>query len=555
VNVQAEVGAALKNVTAVLSMIHEAPDPQPNSATRRFRGAPVLRWTLDRTHRARRIDTVAVICWEDQLPSVLPVAGEERAYVLTKGPRVPLPEVEAVAAARRWADGWRGGPLATCHFDLGFYAPWCREIAQRLRSEAVVLIDPAAGLVDPQLLDRLVEQAEGHRDAELCFCPAAPGLGAALLRPALLDRLAVARTHPGRLLHYLPDQLSREPLAGDGCVPVAATVARTTGRFTLDSERQIARIEAATVSLNGELMGSDAEQIVRRVDILSATPAAADSLPRDVVLELNTVRATRPVFWPGRHLSVQRNPLSTETAAALFDELAGADDVRLTLAGVGDPVLSENIFEIIDAAVTRGVRRIHVETDLLGVPPECVTGLARSAIDVVSIHLPAVTKETYEAVMGIDGYAAVLENIRLFVAERHAARGRVPLLIPQFTKCGRNLGEMEAWYDQWLRALGSAVITGPSDFAGLIPDVAVADMSPPKRTPCRRLASRLTVLCDGAVVSCEQDVLGRGPMGHVGKAPLAEIWRGRFGRLRADHRDGNWSSHPTCGACREWHRP
>src|SRR6185436_15843948 len=65
-------GTALKNVTAVLSMVHEPPDPQPNSATRRFRGAPVLQWTLDRTHRAARIDTVAVICWEDQLPAVLP---------------------------------------------------------------------------------------------------------------------------------------------------------------------------------------------------------------------------------------------------------------------------------------------------------------------------------------------------------------------------------------------------------------------------------------------------------------------------------------------------
>src|SRR4051812_50037933 len=95
-------------------MVHEAPDPQPNSATRRFRGAPVLRWTLDRTHRARRIGTVAVICWEDQLHSVLPVAGEERAYVLTKGPRVPLPEVEAGAAARRGWDGGRGGGPANC---------------------------------------------------------------------------------------------------------------------------------------------------------------------------------------------------------------------------------------------------------------------------------------------------------------------------------------------------------------------------------------------------------------------------------------------------------
>ena len=548
-------GAALKKVTAVVSMLHEGPDPQPNSGTRTFRGAPVLQWTLDRTRQAQRVKTVAVICWEDQLPSVLPVAGDERAYVLTKGPRVALPEVEAVAAARRWSDGWRGGLLSTCHFDLGFHAPWVREVVQRLGSDAVVVIDPAAGLVDPELLDRIVERASSHGELEFCFAPAAPGLGAALVRPALLDRLAAARTHPGRLLHYLPDQLSREPLAGDGCVPVPAPVARATQSLTLDSQRQITRIETATVGLNGELLGSGAEAIVRTLQAFAASPTALDLLPREVVLELNTARATRPVFWPGRHHAIDRDPMPASAAAWLFDELRESDDVRLTLAGVGDPLLSDDFFDVLDAAAERGIRAVHVETDLLGISAERVARLARSAVDVVSIHLPALTSQTYEAVMGVDGYAAVMENVKRFVAERHAAGRRVPLLAPVFTKCGRNLAEMEAWYDQWLRAAGSAVIAGPSDCAGQVPDVGVADMSPPRRTPCTRLASRMTVLCDGRVVSCEQDVLGRQAVGQIGKQPLGEIWRRGFAPTRADHAAGQWSKHPLCRACREWHRP
>src|SRR5437868_14887245 len=103
-------------------MLHEPPSrgPANNSATRLFRAAPVLHWTLERTTRAKRVGSAAVICWEDQLPAVMPVAGERGAYVLTKSPRVALPEVDSVAAARHWADGWRGGLLSTCHFDLGF---------------------------------------------------------------------------------------------------------------------------------------------------------------------------------------------------------------------------------------------------------------------------------------------------------------------------------------------------------------------------------------------------------------------------------------------------
>jgi radical SAM protein with 4Fe4S-binding SPASM domain len=239
----------------------------------------------------------------------------------------------------------------------------------------------------------------------------------------------------------------------------------------------------------------------------------------------------------------------------LFDELAGADDLRLTLAGVGDPVLSAEVFDVIHAAAERDIVSIHVETDLLGLPPERVARLARSPVDIVSVHLPALTPKTYEAVMEIDGYAAVLENIKRFVAERQAARGRVPLLVPVFTKCAANLAEMEPWYDQWLRALGCAVIAGPSDYAGQIPDCAVADMSPPKRSACARLASRVAVLCDGRIVSCEQDVLGRQAVGEVGTQSLKQVWQSSLGAMRSDHQQGEWSKHALCATCREWHRP
>jgi len=72
---------------------------------------------------------------------------------------------------------------------------------------------------------------------------------------------------------------------------------------------------------------------------------------------------------------------------------------------------------------------------------------------------------------------------------------------------------------------------------------------------CSRINQRMTVLCDGTVVSCEQDVYGRQVMGRVGQASLKEIWSHSFGELRADHTAGNWKKQPVCAACREWHRP
>jgi radical SAM protein with 4Fe4S-binding SPASM domain len=156
--------------------------------------------------------------------------------------------------------------------------------------------------------------------------------------------------------------------------------------------------------------------------------------------------------------------------------------------------------------------------------------------------------------MGTSGYRRVLEHVHAFVQER-AARGRgVPVLAPLFTKCRDNLAEMETWYDQWLRAVGSAVIAGPSDFAGQIPDHAVADMAPPLRRPCARLESRMTILSDGRIVSCEQDVLGRQTLGRLGEDSIAAVWQQQFAKVREEHRKGEWQRRPLCAGCCEWHR-
>ena len=162
---------------------------------------------------------------------------------------------------------------------------------------------------------------------------------------------------------------------------------------------------------------------------------------------------------------------------------------------------------------------------------------------------------TYQAVMGVERFAEVIENIRRLVMRRQQRRSGVPIVVPTFVKCRENLGEMELWYDQWLKAVGSAAIVGPSDFAGLIPDCAVADMSPPRRRACSRLWSRMTILSDGRVVSCEQDVTARQVMGDVHTDTLETIWTKRFAGLRESHKTGCFNSAPTCARCREWHRP
>lgn len=534
----------MNNVTAVISMLHEG--AATNSAARFFRQQPVLAWTLQRLWMCEKLDSVAILCWEDQLEQLRAIAEEGEAHVLSKNPRMHIGPIESVAAARRWADGWRGGLLASCDFDLGFHGPWVQEVVQRLTIDAIVLIDPSAGLVDAKIISDLIEHAGANEKLELCFTQAAPGLGGVLLRPSLIEKLAVAQTHPGRVLHYLPDMAVRDPIGSEGCVAVPTSVARSTRNFRLDSDRQIERLTQAAVHLNGQLVRSDSEDLVNRL----RWTAEVDELPREIVLELNTNRTTSPIFWPGK--SIQRPPLTVDIARRIFEQVG--DDVRLSLVGVGDPLLHEQVFEIIAMARQAGIKAIQLETDLLPADALHIDRLVDSEIDVVSVHLPAMSQATYAAIMGADRFLDVIENMRRFVSRRQSRARAVPLLAPLFNKTQQNLGEMEMWYDQWLQALGAAVIVGPSTYGGLIPEVAVADMSPPRRKPCARLWSRMTILSNGKVVSCEQDVTGRQVVGDVTEGAIREIWRDRFSPLRSAHRAESWSSQPICVGCREWHR-
>jgi hypothetical protein len=279
-----------------------------------------------------------------------------------------------------------------------------------------------------------------------------------------------------------------------------------------------------------------------------------DALPREVVIELNTRRATLPIYSPAAQLRIDRAEMDRSVFQQLVEELAQADDMRITLAGTGDPLLHPQVFDMIADARSAGIAGIHLETDLIDVGETTCNRLVESGVDLITIHVPAITPATYQAVMGRDGYNEVIQNIRRLIEARHMLDRGTPLLMPTFTKCRANFAEMESWYDQWLRAIGCAVIAGPSTFAGQIADIAQADMTPPKRRPCQRIRSRLMVLSDGRWVTCEEDVLGRQTLGTVGQAAVTDLWQDAMSKLRSEHATGNLAGRPLCGNCCEWHR-
>jgi radical SAM protein with 4Fe4S-binding SPASM domain len=530
----------MRDAPAVVSLLHQS--PLPASAMRRFRGKPVLEWTLRRLGQCTGVSGTTILCWSDQISSL------RKFGVLFALDRPNVASLEAISAARRWADGWRGGLLSASCFDVGFHGPSLLAAMRQLETDRIVLIDPDAAFIDPAIINGLVAHAAEHSELEYCFTPSAPGQAGILLRRALVEKLAEAGMYPGRLLNYHPDIPGRDPIAMPQCAPVPTSIARASERFTLDSRRQVELFEKATHQLNGQLIKTNADGLLSLVRSQGQTFA----FPRDVTLEINSARATKPVYSPLRYGAVERPQIVVEMAGRIFSELSCADDVRVTLAGVGDPLLHPRFFEIVEAARAAEIGALHVETDLLSVNEEQLKKLACAPIDVLSVHIPAVTQRVYQQVMASEELPRLIENLRMFLKFRGEAA--TPILVPTFVKCRENLGEMEVWYDHWIRNLGCGVISGPSDCSGQIPDVAAADMRPPMRVACRRLCSRMMILSSGQVVACENDVHGKYALGQIGVETVSEIWKKGFASLRKEHAEGRYSL-PICQSCKDWHRP
>ena len=458
-------------VVAVVSLLHELHD---GSAARLIGQTPVLTRTLERLALCETIDATAVLCWQDQ-QAAAEVAAEGLADVVTVGPRQADRAVNLVRKSQAWGDGWRGGPLGTCPADRGWHAAAANAIADATDAAFLYVVDASFAFLDPELTDALVRHAREviKKNEPLHFTPAPPGLVGHLVARATASVLAAEpdarRQHPGRYLSYLPDNPRLDPIGFAACKSGPPWLTHAGVDCRVDDEARAAW--AAHVPAD-----ADARALCR------LRPPER----QDVTIDLTTRRWSRPIWLADaadRDLSL---------AALEKVDVAGC---RVSFAGVGDPLCHPHFKEAVAIVRERGATAVHVETDLLG--PDDAALLVAAEVDVISVHLPAMTAATYANVMRHNGMATALGSLARLVASPVGC-----VVVPTFVKLAANVGEMEAWYDQWLRLASAAVLRGPDSFnlhpASDVASLAAAPLDRTDRQPIGRVVSPLASLKQAA---------------------------------------------------------
>ncbi|MEJ5190251.1 MAG: SPASM domain-containing protein, partial [Breznakiellaceae bacterium] len=78
----------------------------------------------------------------------------------------------------------------------------------------------------------------------------------------------------------------------------------------------------------------------------------------------------------------------------------------------------------------------------------------------------------------------------------------------------------------------------------------VTDLSPLHRFPCWHLKRDLTVLLDGSVPLCREDLKREHVLGNLFHQPIEEIWE-RMGKVYLDHTQEKYPA--LCERCDEYY--
>ncbi len=540
------VGAAQGRIAALVPV-----DPDRSGLLRKrslaepFGDVTVLQATLEQLGRGADLETIILLapCHFDPEPLIrrerIPIPVEIEPCGQSPFP----PEQRAIAAARAWSDTcWRGGLGGMSVYDEVL----CPEPMHRVLSErgftAALLCAPDWPLVDVAAVDALLDrQRADPQRRHLVFTQAPPGLSGCVISAELLGQF-VSRSRLatiGSQLVYQPRSPQGDPIARADNVQIDHRVRNGLVRAAYDSPR-CRRAIRELLGAGSQRPSSTAEWVERLQERSARTP---DSLPALVLLEITTARHSRGRLGRDFAPLAPRADLAPALAERLFEQLAGAGDVAVSLEGAGDPLLHPELGRILDLAHQAGLP-IHLRTELradLRRDPDLLDALLST--EVISVDLHADTAATYRRMMGDDGFESVVKNLEHLCRQRRPLAGTngtaalaLPWVVPRLQRCDATYEDIDSFFDRWQHLLGTAVIEGrpPSDEEDM---VHTLDTLAPARTPRRAmrhdLLRRLTVRSDGSIPVSELLRGQREIVGSVADAPLDELWPALWQRRRA----------------------
>ena len=170
--------------------------------------------------------------------------------------------------------------------------------------------------------------------------------------------------------------------------------------------------------------------------------SAVPPLPRELQLEVtgacNLACAMCLVRYRPR-LGRTQGAMCFHTFKSIVDDLPDLE--KLTLQGLGEPLLAPDFMQMVEYATGRGVR-VGFNTNGTLLTPKRGEQLIRMDIDWLHVSLDGARAETYESIRDGSDFALVARNVRAFVDTKRRLGAERPTMSLVFVAMRRNIDEL-----------------------------------------------------------------------------------------------------------------
>lgn len=397
--------------------------------------------------------------------------------------------------------------------------------------------------VNRELTGRLLDRHERYR-ADYTFADGFPaGLAPELLR--------------GRALAYLRELAdgSGEPVERDALFRL---IQKDMNRFDIETElsttdQRLLRLNLAVDTLaNYTLCSSLARNEPSAIDDwvrhVEENRALHRTLPAYLSVQVLEQEVHELTYSP--YPAVHSRPLapgaimSVGRFETLLDELLDfAPEAVVSISHWGEVALHPEVDALISAVASRPPLRLIVETSGVGWQKESRDLLFSKRDVTVIVGLDTTDPAAYRQIRG-EGFSEAMDFAEQAL-EDNPERTYVQAVRSEITE-----PTLDDFYSFWSERTANVIIQKYDWFCGRLPDRKLGDLAPVNRFPCWHLQRDLTILVDGSVPLCREDLRQSRRLGNVFEDGLEGVWR-KGDEAYSEHISGVYQG--ICEKCDEYY--
>lgn len=241
--------------------------------------------------------------------------------------------------------------------------------------------------------------------------------------------------------------------------------------------------------------------------------------------------------------------MSFELFTKIANEAAdmGVHEVAMGLGG--EPLLHPRLIEMVKYVRSKGLL-VSFNTNAELLSQQKSQDILEGGLDEIIFSVDGANKETYENIRLRGNYDITIKNIKKFLSLKENLKLARPKTILQTIIMKDTKDQIGAIVDMWHPLVDEVKVVPVTEYGSISGLSLVHGDRDSHKIPCSLLWFSMSVLWNGDVTICCNDIGGELVIGNALENDLGSLWNSnKLNGIRRIHRKGEWEKVPRCNKC------